>query len=1263
MRKKEEIVLTKFQSFMLFVFYLMMFTFIAAGGYYFYSDLHIAYFVDKSITIDTGNTYQISLLPKNSKYFDYSNYVFEVSDPEVIEVNENGQITSLKEGTSELSVKYKYGFEKDTISVTVQDIDVKSLELEDNLVISVNSTTRIKLKINGQENIGTSLTYTSYDSSIAKVDNYGNITGLKEGSTIIGVKSNNDIEKKAKITVKANNIEIQQISFTRKDITLKKGEKKQLEVYTTPSNASIKELEWKSSNKNVATVDSNGIVTAKEKGYAVISITTNNGLTSQITVYVNVDDELVINKYNIELEVGSTDRITANVPVSYFSNNKSVATVDSTGKVTAVSAGRATIEVKASNGKRITCEVIVRNKVIKVESVSLNKDSATMNVGDTLVLNATILPNNATNKDIEWTSSNKSIANVDQTGKVSAVSTGTVTITAQTSNGKNDNCTITVKPLEVSKIEIDRSNFSLDIGSNITLKINFYPTGSTSSIKWTSSDSGIAKVDQNGKVTGVKEGSATITATTSNNLKATSKVNVIKNTVSVTSVKLDKTTASINIGSTLTLKATITPSDASNKTLEWKSSNTNVATVDQSGKVTAKGVGTADIEVKTNNGKTAKCSITVKAIEVTSIELDKTSTSVNIGSSVTLKATVKPDNATNKKLTWSSSNTSVATVDQNGKVTGVSKGTVDITVKSNNGKTAKCSVTVNEIAVKTIELNKTEVTLTEGNTTTLSATIKPDNATNKTVTWSSNNTSIVTVDQKGKITAVKAGTTKIVVTSKSNSSVKAEAIITVKAKEIAVTGISLNKTTATLYVGDFLLLDASFTPCDATNQTVTWTSNNTSVATVDSVGRVKGLKEGTATITAKSYNNKTATAKITVVKKTVGVTSVIIDNNITSMYVGDTVTLSTTISPSNATNKAITWSSSNTSVATVDQSGKVTALKSGSVTITATSNSNNKISDSITIAINEKKVPVTKLTAKVTSKTLIVNKTYKWSVTVEPSDATNKNIAYTSADKKIATVDSTGKITAVKAGTVTITAKSKENNSIKTTIKITVRTGEDLDITKGINSKKYNDKAYYEVIPPHPTTNMPLVVYVAPSGFFNSTSSDAPTKYINSKKAYDKEEFIFITISTHEYTDIKKVIDYVVKEYKCDKSRISVAGFSMGSLRTWELVNANPKYFSAAVPISNGPYYAGGKNYYNIQAKNFKYTKVWGYAGDKDGEANGWEGYSAGQIKAFVKEINNIGGSAKFTQYKNKNHAGMAYTISNKDILNWMIEQKNPNVK
>ena len=304
-------------------------------------------------------------------------------------------------------------------------------------------------------------------------------------------------------------------------------------------------------------------------------------------------------------------------------------------------------------------------------------------------------------------------------------------------------------------------------------------------------------------------------------------------------------------GGSAALSARVSPEAASDRAVAWSSSDRSVATVDKTGTVQSLKPGTATVTA-TAEGKSGTCTVTVKAkaVNVTEVTLDKTELTLTEGETETLTATVKPDNADNRKVTWSSDKTDVATVDGTGKVTAVKPGEAVVTVTTEDGgKTASCKVTVKAKAVNVTEvsLDKTELTLTEGETETLTATVKPDNADNRKVTWSSDKTDVATVDGAGRVTAVKAGEAVVTVTTEDGGKT-ASCKVTVKAKVVPVTGVEVNPWAVTLSVRGTSKLSYTIRPADATNQNVKWESESPSVATVDSEGNVQGVAAGTAKI-------------------------------------------------------------------------------------------------------------------------------------------------------------------------------------------------------------------------------------------------------------------------------------------------------------------------------------------------------------------------------------------------------------------------------
>ena len=646
------------------------------------------------------------------------------------------------------------------------------------------------------------------------------------------------------------------------------------------------------------------------------------------------------------------------------------------------------------------------------------------------MLTATVKPDYSTDKTVTWSTSDASIATVDNNGVVKAIKVGKVTITAKAGD-KTATCEVTVKPVPVSGITLDKTNVELLEGETTTLKATVEPSNATDkTVTWSTSDASIVTVDNNGVVKAIKAGKVTITAKAGDKT-ATCEVTV--KPVPVSGITLDKTNVELLEGETTTLKATVSPTDATDKTVTWSTSDASIATVDNNGVVKGIKIGKVTITAKAGD-KTETCEVTVKPVPVSGIVLDKASVELLEGESTTLKATVSPDNATDKTVTWSTSDATIATVDNNGVVKAIKVGKVTITAKAGD-KTATCEVTVKPVPVSGIVLDKTSVELLEGETTTLKATVSPDNATDKTITWSTSDASIATVDNNGVVKAIKVG--KVTITAKAGDKT---ATCEVTVKPVPVSGIVLDKTSVELLEGESATLKATVLPDNATDKTITWSTSDATIATVDNNGVVKAIKVGKVTITAKA-GDKTATCEVTV--KPVLVSGISLDKTSVELLEGETTTLKATVSPDNATDKTVTWSTSDTSIATVDNNGVVKAIKVGKVTITA------KAGDkTATCEVTVKPVPVSGIVLDKTNVELLEGETITLKATVEPSNATDKTVTWSTSDATIATVDNNGVVKAIKVGKVTITAKAGDKTATcEVTVKPVLVSGITLDKT------------------------------------------------------------------------------------------------------------------------------------------------------------------------------------------------------------------------
>jgi uncharacterized protein YjdB len=513
-------------------------------------------------------------------------------------------------------------------------------------------------------------------------------------------------------------------------------------------------------------------------------------------------------------------------------------------------------------------------------------------------------------------------------------------------------------------------------------------------------------------------------------------VTVSAATVPLVRISLEKTTLVLNKGLQETLVVAYNPADTTQQGVAWSSNNSSVATVDATGLVTAVAKGSATITATStvNTSISENCVVTVQEILLT--EISFTSSSMNLaGTGTTGSFTViyTPADTTERGIIWKSDDAAVATV-SGGKVTAVGAGTTTITASSATvpGISKNATVTVTVTPPTGISLASTTLDLIKGQTETLVVTFTPPDATEKGIDWTSSDPSVATVDAAGRVTAIAGGTATITATSTAVSSLTENCAVTVT---VPLEGISLDPDPLTLEgletTGSFTV---SYDPPDTTEQGVTWSSNDDSVATVDASGLVTAVAPGNATITATSTvdTTKTTSAEARVV---IPLTSLSLSDSTLTLNKGLSQTLTPNYSPGNTTETGVTWSSSDPAVATVAIDGNVTAKSAGTATITATSTANDSISAACSVTVI---VPLAGIDIPSTL-TLGVGGHYPLPIVFSPADTTQTGITWTSSDSDVATVDANGLVTAVAVGSATITATSTADGSIDESCNVTVK--------------------------------------------------------------------------------------------------------------------------------------------------------------------------------------------------------------------------------
>ena len=368
----------------------------------------------------------------------------------------------------------------------------------------------------------------------------------------------------------------------------------------------------------------------------------------------------------------------------------------------------------------------------------------------------------------------------------------------------------------------------------------------------------------------------------------------------------------------------------------------------------------------------------------------------------------------------------------------------------------------------------------------------------------------------------------------------------------------------------------------------------------------------------------------------------------TTLVIDKTQQLKIRIQPDYATDKTLTFSSDNESVAEVTKTGLIKAKKEGIATITAKAKSGVTATIKVTVT---KPVEVEDIKLEPATATVKIGKTVTIKATVSPNNAVDKTITWSSSDKNIATVTSGGVVKGIKEGSATITAAAK--NGKKATAKITVEPNE-TKYEKTQKRLKYNHSNgqsfdYWLNVPEGATSGMPLMIFLHGDGEVNRPAAVKNLKQV--KYMMSSKKFISLAPVT-KTTDwssskiqigLKGLIDKTINDYKSDKKRIYVWGFSRGAIGTWNIVNRYPNFFAAASPISCC---AGGTH-----AKNFKTTKIWALVG-------GQESSYKSCMKSLVNKINNAGGSAKYTELAGQTHGSMSGAIKYKDVIdNWMLKQ------
>ena len=672
--------------------------------------------VPNRVNVGVGSTAQLSAELRDAAGTTLSNrkVVWASKDPTFATVSGAGVITGVRAGAVQVAATAEG--KSAVVDVTVNPKAVSTIRLlpagdAQLLVGQTRQMTAETVAADGEVLTGRVVTWSSNSATAASVSATGLITAVAPGGAVVTAASEG---RTAVVAITVASVPIATVAVTPATDEVVVTQTLQLTATTKDGQGGTltgRPITWSTSDAAKATVSSTGLVTGIAAGAVTITAAAEGKSgSSAITVKPKPVGAVILSPAQVSVETGQTRQLTAQVtddvgnvlsgrPIAYTSDKPNVATVSGAGLVTAVSVGTATITA-TSEGKSGTADVTVTP--VPVASVDVSPPQADLTIGQSVTLTATPRDsrgNALAGRGVSWTSGAPTVATVNAQGAVTATGSGAAVIFA-TVEGRTGSATINVRQIPVTSVTVAPSVSSVAVGANVQLTATVR-SGATiltdRIVGWSSSNDAVAVVSSTGRVTALKAGSATITAT-SEGISGTAFV-----AVGVSSIAVTPNPTSVGVGQTRQLTATAR--DASNATIPgvpftWSSNVPATATVDANGLVTGRAAGTVAISAAFGAASGASV-VTVSAAAVATVEVTPASTTMTTGtSSVTLTATLRDASGnvlTGRAVSWSTGNALRATVSSSGVVTRTpitfTPGQVTITATS-EGKSGSSTITI-----------------------------------------------------------------------------------------------------------------------------------------------------------------------------------------------------------------------------------------------------------------------------------------------------------------------------------------------------------------------------------------------------------------------------------------------------------------------------------------------------------------------------------------------------------------------------------------
>lgn len=898
------------------------------------------------------------------------------------------------------------------------------------------------------------------------------VTSLDAGTTVITASTKNGKKASCTVTVSPVAVESFTLAIGSAGAIYVGNTTKVTPTITAPANATSTTYTYLSGNPAVASVDAEGVVTGLSNGTATIYATSTNGKQATASVTVSTQTTKTVLAPEFSVATGTAIHETTELKLTcntvgasiYYTKQKGSAPVDPdpdsgvgalyTGPITLEEVGGWHFKAIAVKDDYANSSVASANYDVDVypTDATISQETAAMAGIAELELTAKVVPALANVGTVVWASSDPTVADVDQKGVVKSTGVaGTATIsatftsvTAGSAKEAVAECEITVTTVPLTGIALGEASISVPEGQKTTVTATATPdNASTPALTVTSQDTAIATaVWDAGVITveGKDEGKTQIFVDAGSFRKILS-VEVTKaeeacaapvfDPAATTFTETGKTVKIISMDAKPSVEVHYTK-DGSVPTAASTLYATGTAISLDDNKTTILKAIAVDTTVGVGKLKDSPVTtaIFVSEVAVTGVDLNTPTATIQGTSTTQLQAIVAPTQAKNKNVTWTSSDEAVVKVDKDGLVTGVAMGKATITVTTEDGAfTDTCEVTVTKVAVSSISLASASPMMV-GNTQKMAVTFDPTYATNKKVTWQSSDTTVATVDADGVVTAIKASTSPVIITATSDDGKKpaTATIASIAADDGTIAAIDwtiklADGTNAPAVLTDLAQAVNVKLATDTAGVNFYYTTNNdvpsaSSTAYDDAKGidiaedctlKVVAMKTGKQPV----YDSKTFTFKIRVSK-------VELDKTLETVAKGKTLQLTATVTPDAAKEKGVTWSTTDDTIATVSETGLVTGVKNGTVTIRATSKDVTTVYGECIVIVED--AAVESVTVLPATLAMSIGDSQTLGVKILPAGAL-QTATWTSSAPAVVTVGKTsGAITAQAAGTATITA-------------------------------------------------------------------------------------------------------------------------------------------------------------------------------------------------------------------------------------------------